>query len=191
MKLFLLTITVLLTSVWSSWAISFDIWETGLSRQEVVSLARQYNIPLAKNRVQANAKAFDARLVAGETDNFYYYTNLLEHPAIVNMRLSPQRDNYGQFLYEIDIQFSKRDLRPFLVKLLEDKYGPGSKKFDMIRKILVWRPEQDSDVTLITTPALLQLVYTDTKIKAFADKLRKSTYTLPKKPLSHKDAGRF
>jgi hypothetical protein len=182
---------MLLASVCSSWAISFDIWETGLSRQEIVSLARQHNIPLAKSRVQINAKAFDARLVAGETDSFYYYTTLLEHPAIVHMRLSPQRDNYGQFLYEIDIQFSKRDLRPFLVKLLEDKYGAGSQKFDMIRKILVWRPEQGGEVTLITTPALLQLIYTDTKIKAFADKLSKSTYALPETPLSHSDAERF
>ena len=191
MKLFLLTITILLMSVWSSWAVSFDIWETGISRQEIVSLARQHNLPLTKSRVHVNAKAFDAHLVAGETDSFYYYTTLLEHPAIVHMRLSPKRENYGQFLYEIDIQFSKRDLRPYIVKLLEDKYGPGSKKFDMIRKILVWHPEQDSDVTLITTPALLQLVYTDTKIKDFADKLRKSTYTLPKKTLSHRDAERF
>jgi hypothetical protein len=182
---------MLLASVCSSWAISFDIWETGLSRQEIVSLARQHNIPLAKSRVQAYAKAFDARLVAGETDIFCYSTTLLEHPAFVTMRLSPQRDNYGQFLYEINIQFSKRDLQPYLIKLLEDKYGPGSKKLDMIRKILVWRPEKDSEVTLITTPALLQLVYTDTKIKAFADKLSKSTYTLPKTPLSHRDAERF
>jgi hypothetical protein len=141
--------------------------------------------------VQVNANAFDARLVAGETDNFYYYATLLEHPAIVHMRLSPQRERYGQFLYEIDIQFSKRDLRPYLVKLLEDKYGPGSKKPDMIRKIRIWHPEQDGDVTLITTPALLQLIYTDTKIKSFAVKLSKSTYTLPIKPLSHKDAERF
>jgi hypothetical protein len=188
MKLFLLTITALLTTVWSSWAISFDIWETGLSRQQIVSLARQHDVPLAKDRLRSNVKSFDPQLVAGETDSFYYYTSLLDHFALVHMRLSPQRGNYGQFLYEIDIQFSSaRDLRPYLVKLLDDKYGPGSMKFDMARKILVWHPEKDGEVTLITTPALLQLIYTDTKIKTFAEKLSKSTYGLPNKPLSHKD----
>ena len=192
MKLFLLTITVLFTSVWSSWAISFDIWETGMSRQQIVALARQHNLPLAKDRFRSNVKSFDPQLVVGETDSFYYYTNLLDHSALVRMRLSPKRDNYGQFLYEIDIQFSnKRDLRPYLVKLLEDKYGPGSTTFDMIRKILVWHPEQDGEVTLINTPALLQLIYTDTKIKTFAEKLRKSTYALPRKPSAHKDVERF
>jgi hypothetical protein len=169
-----MTIAMLLMTVCSSWAVSFDIWKTGLSRQEIVSLARQHNLPLAKDRFCHNTKSFDPQLVAGETDSFYYYTTLLEHPALVCMRLSAKKANYGQFLYEIDIQLSKRDLQPYLVKLLQEKYGPGAKKFDMIRNILVWHPEQDGEVTLIATPALLQLLYTDTKIKAFAEKLSKS-----------------
>lgn len=174
------------------WAISFDIWKTGLSRQEIVSLAQQQNLALAKNRVEALAKSFNLQLVSGETESFCYNTKLLEQPAFVQLLMTPRKGGYEQYLYEIDIQFSKKaDLRSYLIKLLEEKYGVGSPKFDIIRKILVWHPEPDNVITLITTPALLQLTYTDTKIKSFAEKLRKTTYDLPKSPASHTDAKRF
>ena len=195
MRRFLLSLVVLLISSGSSWAIEFDIWKTGITRQEMTSLAMQHDIPLARNGLHHSNKSFNPKLLAGDANSFYHFTTLLDHAAKVRLHLSPQKGNYGQFLYEIEILFSdprkSRDLRPYLLKLLEDKYGPGTKKLDLIRKIWVWYPEKDGEVHLIAGGASLQLIYIDSKIKAFAEQLSKSTYDLPKKPLNHQDSGRF
>jgi hypothetical protein len=186
---------ILLLSALPAWAISFDIWETGISRQEMTSVAKEHDLPLARDGFFHRDKSFNPRLLAGEATCFYYNTTLLDHAARVRLHLSPQKGKYGQFLYEIEIMFSdvrkNRDLRPYLLKLLDDKYGPGSVKPDMIREIRVWHPEKDGEVQLTATPASLQLTYTDTRIKAIAEQLGKSTYDLPKKPLNHQDADRF
>ncbi len=190
-----LTALILLLSPLPAWAISFGIWETGISRQDMTSVAKEHDLPLARDGLYHSNKSFNPRLLAGEATCFYYNTTLLDHAARVRLYLSPRKGNYGQFLYEIEILFSDvrktRDLRPYLLKLLEDKYGPASIKPDMIRKIRVWHPEKDGEVKLIATTASLQLTYTDTRIKAIAEQLGKSTYDLPKKPLNHPDADRF
>jgi len=196
MKFFrLFLIGMLLLFPWSCWAISFDIWETGISRQEMTEKAQQQNIPLAKDGLHHSNKTFNQKLLVGEANSFYYFTTLLDHTAKVHLTLSPKKANYGQFLYEIDVLFSdprkNRDLRPYLLKLLEGKYGPGKIQPDFVRKIWFWHPEMDGEVKLIATSASLQLKYTDIKIKNFAEKLAKSTYKLPEKPMNHQDANKF
>jgi hypothetical protein len=161
----------------------------------MTSTAQQHNIPLARDGLHHSNKAFNPALLSGDADRFYYMTTLLDHAARVTLHFSPRKGNYGQFLYEIEILFSdprkNRDLRPYLLKLLEDKYGSGATRPDMIRKIRVWHPEKDSEVQLIAGGASLQLIYTDNKLKTFAEGLAKSTYDLPKQPLNHQDANRF
>jgi hypothetical protein len=128
MRSFLLIVVAMLISAGSSWAIEFDVWKTGLSRQEMTVTAKQHNIPLARDGLHHSNKSFNPALLAGDANSFYYFTTLLERSARVCLLLSPKKGNYGQFLYEIEILFAdprkNRDLRPYVVQLLEQKYGP-------------------------------------------------------------------
>lgn len=50
----------------TSLAIKFDIWETGMSINEVVSLARQYDIPIASDAILHGQKIRDiSRITEG------------------------------------------------------------------------------------------------------------------------------
>jgi len=187
-------IFVLLASVSPVWAIDFDIWKTGLSRQEIINIAKENNIPLSKNGLNHTSKNFNPKLIGGEVNSFYYKTQLLGHPARVRLYLSPRKGKYGQFLYEVEVLFTSliknKDLKPYLEELLKKKYGRGSFGTNLIQTFRVWNPEKDAEVRLIKGPGVLQLKYTDLKIKSIAEQLSKSTYSLPA-PSKHGDAGKF
>lgn len=190
----LLILIVLFFIVTPVYAIDFDIWNTGISRQEMTSLAKEHNLPLAIEGKYHSSKSFNPSLVAGDGNRFYYKSMLLEHPARVTLSLSPRKGQYGQFLYEIEVLFTdirkNRDLKPYLLKLLQGKYGNGLPGTNLIQSLRTWHPGQDSEVRLISSPASLQVKYTDLKIKAIAEKLSKSTFDLPA-PQKHEDAGKF
>jgi hypothetical protein len=193
---FLKTSVVFLLLIYAStaWAIDFDIWNTGISRQEMTSLAKEHNLPLAKDGLYHSNKTFNPTLLAGEANCFYYKTQLLGHPARVRLYLSPRKGKYGQFLYEIEILFTdirkNKDLKPYLSELLKKKYGSGSFGTNLIQRFRVWNPEKNAEVRLISGPGSLQLKYTDLKIKNIAEQLSKSTYSMPTPP-KHEDASKF
>jgi hypothetical protein len=193
-SLMAVVVFVLLGQLTSSWAIEFDIWSTGISRQEMTNLAKEHNIPLVKDGYYLIKKTFDPALLAGEGNSFHYNTQLLEHPARVNLLLSPRKGEYGQFLYEIDVMFTdvrkNKDLKPYLAELLDEKYGRGRPGTNLIQTFRVWSPEKGAEVRLISGPGSLQLKYTDLKIKAIAEKMFKSTFDLPA-PQKHGDTGKF
>jgi hypothetical protein len=57
----------------ASFAIKFDIWETGMSIDEVVSLAFKHDIPIARDGVIHGSKKFNRKLI---DDNFYKASTL-------------------------------------------------------------------------------------------------------------------
>lgn len=176
-------------------AIDFDIWETGMARQEIFSLAQQYDLPLGKNILYHFSKGFNSKLLVGEATSYYYLTTLLDHNARIGLNLSPAKAGYGQFLYEIEVMFTdirkNRDLFPYVLSMLQEKYGRPSRETNIVQRFYVWHPEPNSEVRLITSGHELQIKYTDLKIQAFAKNLSKSTYELPKKPSHHQDAEKF
>lgn len=175
-------------------AIDFDIWNTGISRQEMNNIAKEHNLPLAIVGKYHTSKSFNPSYVSGEGNRFYYTTTLLEHPARVILSLSPRKERYGQFIYEIEVLFTdirkNRDLKPYLLELLQNKYGNGLPGTNLIQSFRIWHPLKDEEVRLISGPGSLQIKYTDLKIKAIAEKLSKSTFDLPA-PQKHEDAGKF
>jgi hypothetical protein len=46
-----------------SWAVKFDIWETGISINEIVSLARNHDIPIMRSGIVTIREHFDPKLV--------------------------------------------------------------------------------------------------------------------------------
>ena len=198
MKLINRLIIVFLVNLISSsyvHAISFDVWRTGMSRQEVIAVAQQKNIPLARDGLIHANKEFNPQLLSGDATRYYYSTTLLYHAARVRLILSPAKAQYGQFLYEIEVSFTdirkNKDLLPYVSKMLEEKYGKGRIEKDIFLTHRVWKPEPDAEVRLISSTTTITIKYTDLKIKKFAEDLSRSTYELPNKPSNHKDAGKF
>lgn len=192
-KIFFLILVLLNAAV--AQAITFDIWQTGISRQEVIAIARNHNLPIRKYGHISPGKGFNPALVQGDADSYTYFTTLVDQPAYVDLLLSPRKDGYGQFLYEIQIRFTNiirsRDFPPYMLRLLQEKYGRGNSEANLIQKNWVWHPEPDGEVRLLMSPGTLQVRYIDQKIATFAAELRKSTQGLPRKPRNHPDSDRF
>lgn len=195
MTRFLFVLFLFLVWISPAFAISFDIWETGMARQEIFSLAQQHDLPLAKNSLHHINKKYNPKLLVGEATSYYYSTTLLNHHARIGLHLSPAKAGYGQFLYQIEVTFTdirkNRDLAPYVLDMLREKYGRPSRDTNIIQRFYIWHPEPNSEVRLIAGSTTLQIKYTDLKIQVFASKLSKSTYELPREPGHHQDAGKF
>jgi len=61
------TLTSLMIPAPISFAIQFDIWETGMSIQEVVGLARKHDLPIAREGLIPGSKKFDPKLINEES----------------------------------------------------------------------------------------------------------------------------
>jgi hypothetical protein len=109
-----------------SFGITFDIWETGMSVNEVVALARQHDIPIARENIYHVSKRFDPKLI---DDNFYkasvlyYRTTISGRNSIVYLRLTDD----PKFIAEIDVKlFGITDGELFtkeMLGILNQKYG--------------------------------------------------------------------
>lgn len=183
--------------VWASpvSAISFDIWKTGMARQEIFSLAQRHDLPLSKSGVCHINQKFNPKFLVGEATSYYYHTTLLDHRARVALHLSPAKAGYGQFLYQIEVMFTggvkNRDLFPYVLRMLREKYGRPSRDTNIVQQFYIWHPEPTAEVRLISGSNTLQIKYTDLRIQSFARQLSKSTYELPRDPDRHRDAAKF
>jgi hypothetical protein len=195
MRFLFLLLFIVVAWVPPAFAIDFDIWETGLSRQEIFSLAQRHDLPLSKSSLNFPNQKYNPQLLVGDATSYYYHTTLLNHHARVALRLSPAKAGYGQFLYEIEILFADhrktRDFDSYVLDMLQKKYGRPSRGINIVQDHFVWRPESDCEVRLITSGHTLQIKYTDLKIQSFARELSKSTFDLPKEPVHHRDGGKF
>ena len=179
-----------------AFAINFDIWKTGMSRQEIFSLARHYDLPLSTSAVNIPNQKYNPKLLVREATSYYYHTTLLNHHARIALHLSPAKAGYGQFLYEIEILFTDhrktKDFDSYVFDMLRKKYGRPSRSTTIVQDHYFWRTDPDSKVRLTTGGGrTLQIKYTDLKIQVFARELSKSTFEFPKEPHHHRDAGRF
>lgn len=194
LPLFILLIFSLLIHL-PAYAITFDIWQTGMVRQEVFAAAQSRDLPLARDGMFHSNKKYNPKLLAGDATRYYYFTSLFDHSAKVMLHLSPAKGNYGQFLYEVEVLFTDpgktRDLFPYVTRMLTDKYGSPRQVNNIIQQQLVWHPKKDGEIRLIRSGVSLQLKYTDLKIQEFAKELAKSTFELPRNPGVHQDAGKF
>jgi hypothetical protein len=197
MKCFLfLSLFVAIVGNSPAFAIDFDIWETGMSRQEIFSLAQRYDLPLSTSSVNFPNQRYNPKLLVRDAISYYYHTTLLDHHARIALHLSPAKAGYGQFLYEIEILFTDhrktKDFDAYVLNMLQKKYGRPSRGTNIVQNYYVWKTDPESEVRLITGGgSTLQKKYSDLKIQAFARELSKSTFELSKEPAHHQDAGKF
>lgn len=173
----------ILLSVWPAWAVKFDIWETGISRQTVVEIAQEHDLPLAKDGYLHTSTNFNPEFLEGDSTQLYYQATVYDQPAKVQLSLSPPRQDSESKLYQIEISFTDpathRVTLHTLVRELDGKYGRGQTEKNSFQKSLTWRPDGYTEIRLVSTSKTLQVTYTDLKIRAMAASLPNAKGWLP------------
>lgn len=159
----------------TSWAIKFDIWETGMSINEVVSLARQRDIAIARDDIIHGSKKFDPKLIDDKfykASSLYYGTVISGRNSLVYLRLTDD----SKFVSEIEVKvFGISDREIFtkeMLKLLSEKYGPFKERKDLKFRPYEWRPDTFSQVLMRVFSQEATITYTDLRIKALMEKQR-------------------
>jgi hypothetical protein len=158
-----------------SLAIRFDIWETGMSINEVVNLARQHDIPIASDAIVHGSKKFDPGLLNKEfyeASALYYKTNISGRDSTVYLRLTGD----SKFVREIEVRlFGISDRELFtkeMVGILSKKYGRYKELRETVFRVYEWRPDKSSRILMRAWSAEASITYTDLKIKEYLEKQR-------------------
>ncbi len=173
-----------------SFGITFDIWETGMSINEVVGLARKHDIPIARDGIIHGSKKFEPRLI---DDNFYkastlnYRTNLSDRSSTVYLKLTDD----SKFVREIEVRlFGISDRKLFtkeMLGILSKKYGSYRELKEMPFRTYEWRPDQYSQVLMRVAGAEASIIYTALRIKEHFENQRREK----EKKSIKKDAEQF
>ena len=158
-----------------SLAIRFDIWETGMSIGEVVSLARQHDIPIAGDGIVHGYKKFDPKLIDEKfykASALYYRTIISGQNSTVYLRLTGD----SKFVREIEVRlFGINDRELFskeMVGILSKKYGGYNELRETVFRVYEWRPDKSSRILMRAWSAEASITYTDLKIKEYLEKQR-------------------
>jgi hypothetical protein len=159
-----------------SFAITFDIWETGMSINEVVGLARQHDIPIARDGLIHVYNKFNPKLI---DDNFYkastlyYRTNLSGRNCVVYLRLTDD----PKFVREIEVRLfgiTNRELfTEEMLGILSQKYGPYKEVAETVFRFYQWMPEKYSQVRMRVFGPEASIIYTDLRIKDLLESQRR------------------
>jgi hypothetical protein len=158
-----------------SLVIRFDIWETGMSINEVVNLARQHDIPIASDAIVHGSKKFEPGLLNKEfykASALYYKTNISGRDSTVYLRLTGD----SKFVREIEVRlFGISDRELFtkeMVGILSKKYGRYKELRETVFRVYEWRPDKSSRILMRAWSAEASITYTDLKIKEYLEKQR-------------------
>jgi len=167
----LLIILFLLSSSLS--AFTFDIWESSISLNKAISIAKQENIPLAKDAVAHVSKEFHQKLLylnkAPNNRVFYYKSKLLGEFSRVDLYFTEK----SKKLYKIKIRWNllgkkHKDFKENLYKLLDTKYGnrdiviPSSFGEFVLFEKREWTSTKNTTIQTKSSTNGIEVVYIDT-----------------------------
>ena len=181
---------VLIVSPTLSFGIAFDIWETGMSINEVVGLARKHDIPIARDGIIHGSKKFDPRLIDDsfyKASSLYYRATISGRNSIVYLRLTDD----PKFIVEIDVKLLGITDRELFTKemlaILKQKYGRYKERKEPIFQVYEWRPDQFSQILMKIFGPEASIIYTDLRIKELLENQRREK----ERKSIKKDAGKF
>jgi hypothetical protein len=173
-----------------SFGITFDVWETGTSINEVVGSAREHDIPIARDGIIHGSKKFDPTLIDGnfyKASALYYKTNISGRNSIVYLRFTDD----PKFIAEIEVKlFGITDRELFtkeMLGILNQKYGKYKKIKDGFFQSYEWRPDEFSQIRMRLFGPEASIVYTDLRIKELLENQRREK----ERKSIKKDAGKF
>lgn len=149
-------------------ALRFDMWETGMKIDEIVHVARAYNIPIARSGVVHSSSKFDQNLV----DEQFLNASVLDYRTKIgqyNSRIFLKLSNQPKQLYEIEVRIygiKNRDaFTKEMVETLTQKYGTYTERKEKAFLYFEWEPEESGRITFRMSSAEASVLYTDLKIK--------------------------
>jgi hypothetical protein len=174
----------------AGWAVKYDMCETGISVNEVVSLARDHDIPVMRSGIVGIREHFDPKLVDDsfyKSSEVYYRTTIAGQPSTVYLRLT---DN-PKSLYEIEVRIfnikNKIEFIQDMIKILQQKYGTYRERMETVSRYYEWKPDADSRIVLKGPGVEVSIVYTDIEMKRALDAQRRQE----KQRSIHKDGSEF
>ena len=174
--LFFLIALILVPSV--SLAVSFDYWETGMSINEVVRVAQEHDLPIAREGVIHARKKFDPKLIDEKfykASAAYYRTDLSGRSATVYLRFT----DAPKFIREIEVKLHRLADRELFTKemlnILSGKYGAYRELKELFYKSYEWRPDANSRILMRVDSMGASIVYTDVRIQNLGDLGQTST----------------
>lgn len=191
-KIFLITISL----ISSISAFTFDKWKSGDSFQNVLYIAQDNDLPLAKEGIHHGEKHFRWHLLKDKEKyrTFYYYDVIFGERARVLLSFTDKSNE----LYKIKIQwnFAGKDSTEFketLFSILDKKYNKGQRDFEtnvgqnIFFKYRVWNYDNKTVINSRTSSHSIEITYLD-KVSQQVD-----LQTKKKKKLNIivKDAGKF
>ncbi len=173
-----------------SYAVAFDFWETGMSINEVIRVAQEHDIPIAREGIIHARQRFDPKLIDDkfyEASAVYYRTKLSGRNATVDLRFTDE----PKFVREIEVQLHRITDRELFTKemlgILSQKYGSHTELQEIFYKSYQWRPDPYTQILMRVGSGMASVFYTDLKIKQdFEDRRRQK-----EKESIRKDAGKY
>ena len=149
-------------------AVKFDMWETGMDINEVASVARTYNLPIARKGHVHSYTKFEPKLV---DEQFFkasvleYRTKIGQFSSKIYLRMSDQPKR----LYEIEVGIygikNRDEFVKEMVGILTQKYGSYREREEGALRYFEWKPEERARITFRMSAAEASVFYTDLKIK--------------------------
>jgi hypothetical protein len=171
-------------------AVTFDCWETGMSINEVVRVAQEHDLPIARDGIIHLRKGFDPKLIDDkffQASAVYYRTTLSGRNATVYLRFTDE----PKFIREIEVRLHRITDRELFTKemlgILSQKYGSHTELQEIFYKSYRWRPDPYTQILMRVGSGMATIFYTDLRInKDFEDRRRQQ-----EKESIRKDAGKY
>ncbi|TYO99651.1 hypothetical protein EDC39_102176 [Geothermobacter ehrlichii] len=158
-----LLLSALILTAGPAAAVTVDIWQTGMTRQQVWDLARDRDIPLAPEGWLHRSTHFKPRYLVEDARTFYCRGRYFDQPATFYLRLTDGNADGDIRLYEIEVRYRAGANSPLverIVRRLTVEMGRGETHVTSWRKEIVWH-RQNLNVRLIHRGDRLRLIYTD------------------------------
>jgi hypothetical protein len=171
-------------------AMQFDIWETGMSIQEVVGLARKHDLPIAREGLIPGSKRFDPKLINEEfykASAVHYRTTISGRSSIVYLRMTED----SKFVREIEVKLfgiaNRESFTEEILGILDRKYGRHEEGKESLFTFYQWKPDQHSQVRMRIWATEASIIYRDLRIKGYHEEQKSEK----EKGTIRKDAPKF
>jgi hypothetical protein len=180
-------------------AFTFDVWESKISLDEAIQIAKTNNLPLCKDGAINAGKEFkESCLYLEKYPNnrvFRYTTTLLNQKAIVDLYFTKN----SKKLYNLKVRWMKRNKEfvDTVYTLLDKKYGKRETVISsnigdfILSKIRQWKPNDETIIQTKTSMAGTELNYYDVEESHKEDEERKKIKIEKKEKALIKDANKF
>jgi hypothetical protein len=171
-------------------AVAFDFWETGMSINEVIRVAQEHDLPIARDGVIHLRKGFDPKFIDNKffkASAVYYRTTLSGRDAAVYLRFTDEPKFIREIVVRVHRITDKEIFIDEMLGILSNKYGSYRELKELFDKSYEWRPDLTSQIVLRVGGGEASIIYRDLKItKDFEDQRKQK-----EKESIRKDAGKY